>query len=200
MSSASHPYLQQTAWESFRDRVPQLLGMGQRVLDRLTHVQRAVEASDAGADEKRGVAESCSVIRQVVLTAAITAPPDLWLMRHVLGALSGLGLLARLLEGEALYPDCCEVVHDGRASALHPGELDKDLHCLLSRGLVEQYDDGFRIAGHPRVRAVFESVGPLPHGIPSSATGLWRRLFSGEVLNDVELEILLELGQGARRR
>jgi len=200
VSSAGHPYLQQAAWEAFRDRVPHLLGMGQRVLDQLTRLQRGVDASDVGAEEKVGVAGSCAVIRQIVLTAAITAPPDLWLMRHVLGAFSELGLLARLLEGEALYPDSCEVEHDGRAQALHPDELDKDLHFLLSRGLVEQYDEGFRIAGHPRVRAMFESVAPLPPAIPAPATGLWRRLFTGDVLGDSELEILLELGQGARRR
>ena len=200
LSSAGHPYLQQAAWETFRDRVPHLLGMGQRVLDRLAHLQHAVEASGAGAEEKRGVAQSCAVIRQVVLTAAITAPPDLWLMHHVLGAFAGLGLRARLLDGEALHPESCEAELDGRRRALHPGELDKDLQFLLSRGFVEQYDEGFRIAGHPRVRAVFESVAPLPPGVPASATGLWRRLFSGDVLGEVELEILLELGQGARRR
>lgn len=200
VSSAGRPYLQQPAWEAFRDRVPHLLGMGQRVLDAMLQIQRAVEGSDAGADEKRAVGESCAVIRQVVLTAAIAAPPDLWLMRHVLGALGGLGLLARLLEGEALYPDSCEGEHEGRRHPLHPGELDKDLHFLLSRGLVEQYDEGFRIAGHPRVRAVLESVAPLPRAVPASAVSLWRRLFAGDVLGEVEIEILLDLGQGARRR
>src|SRR5262249_7032164 len=77
---------------------------------------------------------------------------------------------------------------------------DKDLLFLLSRGLVEQYDDGFRIAGHPRVLALFASVGPLPARVPASATGLWRRLFAGRVLASDDLEILLDLGQGARRR
>lgn len=200
LSSAGHPYLQQAAWETFRDRVPHLLGMGQRVLDASERLQRAAEQGGASASEQRQVQGSCAVVRQVVLTATITAPPDLWLMRHVLGTFSGLGLLARLLEGEALYPDSCEVELDGRAHALHAGELDKDLHFLLSRGLVEPYDEGFRIAGHPRVRALFASLGPLPDQVPASATGLWRRLFGGAVLPNQELAILLDLGQGARRR
>ena len=200
VSSAGYPYLQQPAWEAFRDHVPHLLGMGQRVLDACTHLARAVEASSATSEDRCDVRQASAVVRQVALTAAITAPPDLWLMRHVLGAFAGLGLLARLLEGQAIYPDSCQVESDGRMHALHHGELDKDLHFLLSRGLVEQYDDGFRIAGHPRVRAVFASVVPLPAHVPASATGSWRGLFAGSVLSNEELEILLDLGQGARRR
>ncbi len=199
VSSAGFPYLQQSAWERFRDRVPHLLGMGQRVLDTCDKLNAAFEASAASAEEKKALSDAAAVVRQVALTAAITAPPDLWLMRHVLGAFSDLGLLRRLLEGEAIYPECCEV-EVGKPRALDPGELDKDLHFLLSRGLVEQYDEGFRIAGHPRVHDLFSRVEPLPGQIPTSVTSLWRRLFTGAVLSNAELEILLDLAQGARRR
>ncbi len=203
ISSAGFRYLQQSAWETFRDRVPHLLGMGQRVLDVCDKLNAAFDGSAASAEEKKALSDASAVVRQVALTAAITAPPDLWLMRHVLGAFAALGLLRRLLEGEALYPECCEVEIDGKTRALDPGELDKDLHFLLSRGLVEQYDEGFRIAGHPRVRDLFFHVGragPVPAQIPASVTRLWRRLFTGAVLSNEELEILLDLGQGARRR
>ena len=52
---------------------------------------------------------------------------------------------------------------------LHEAELDKDLVFLLSRGMVEQYDDGYRIAGHPRVRDIFTRVRPRG-AVPASAT------------------------------
>src|SRR3972149_2213135 len=138
VSSAGFLYLQQTAWETFRDRVPHLLGMGQRVLDVCDKLNAAFEGSAASAEEKKALFDACAVVRQVALTAAITAPPDLWLMRHVLGAFAAIGLLRRLLEGEALYPECCEVEIDGKMRALDPGELEKDLHSLLSRGLAAQ--------------------------------------------------------------
>ncbi len=200
VSSAGFPYLYQGAWETFRDRVPHLLGMGQRVLDACETLTRAFERSSASTDEKRALLEAAAVVRQVALTAAITAPPDLWLLRHVLGAFAALGLLRRLFEGEALYPERCEVKVERKTRALDPDELETDLHFLLSRGLVEQYDEGFRIAGHPRVRDLFSRVGPLPPHAPASATGLWRRLLEGGVVGSMELEVLLDLGQGARRR
>jgi hypothetical protein len=191
VTSAGFPYLQQGAWEWFRDRVPHLFGMGQRVLDACDRLEAAFG---------KGGLPAATVVRQVVLTAAITAPPDLWLLRHVLGAFASLGLLRRLLDGEALYPERCEVSLDGASRTLTADELEKDLLFLLSRGLVEQYDEGYRVAGHPRVRDLFTRTEPLPSHVPASATGLWRRLFEGGVLSNEDLEVLLDLGRGARRR
>src|SRR5262249_44764358 len=79
-------------------------------------------------------------------------------------------------------------------------ELDKDLTFLLSRGMVEQYDDGYRIAGHPRVRDIFTTVRPRPANVPASATGAWRELFADEGLDETTQELLLDLGYGAPRR
>jgi hypothetical protein len=174
--------------------------MGQPVLTAVDAITAAIDESTASEEEKKSVRDSATVVRQVVLTASITAPPDLWLLRHVLGAFAGLGLLRRLVDGEAIYPERCEVELEGKNRLLDAVELDKDLHFLLSRGLVEQYDEGFRVAGHPRVRDLFSRVDPLPAHFPASATGLWRRLFGGEVLANPELEVLLDLGQRARRR
>jgi hypothetical protein len=95
MSSAGWPYLERTAWEQFRDGVPHLLGLGAQLFDLVTAVEAAL---DEGCDPQtaEGVRRASRVVRQVVHTAAITAPPDLWLIRHVLGFFAELGLLERL--------------------------------------------------------------------------------------------------------
>jgi hypothetical protein len=189
-SSAGFPYLAPSAWDFFRDRVPHLFGFGGAVI-------RAAERLGA---KVASVQDGATVVRQVALTAAITAPPDLWLLRHVLGFFAELGLLARLSAGEAIHPEACDVTWEGRKRRLDAAELDKDLTLLLSRAMVEQYDDAYRIAGHPRVRRIFDAVHPLAPGVPASTTAWWRRLFAGEVLDDREIEILLDLGHGAPRR
>lgn len=188
-SSAGWPYLSARAWQQFRDRVPHLFAFGGRVLDA---VDRLAATDGLSPEARREVSDSAAVVRQVVTTAAITAPPDLWLLRLVLGFFAELGLNERLLVGEALVPEDC--------GDLHPGELEKDLLFLLSRGFVDQYDEGFRIAGHPAVRRTLETLGPVPAGLPSSLTGTWRRLFQREVLGAGEQEWLLDLGFGAPRR
>ena len=108
--------------------------MGQRVLDACDGLSAAFESGDALPEDREAIRNATTIVRQVVLTAAITAPPDLWLLRHVLGAFADLGLLGRLSRGDALYPESCSVEIDGKILPLDPEELDKDLHFLLSRG------------------------------------------------------------------
>ncbi len=185
MSTGGFPYLQREAWERFRDTVPHILAMGPTTL-RLA-MQQAAEAE--GRDDAENVARAARVIKQVVYTAAITAPPDLWLLRHVLGAFAELGLLDRLRRGEAIYPESCVV--DG--TPLDATELDTDLRFLLARGIVEQYDNSYRIAGHPRVLDIASRATKSP--FPASITGIWRRFFAGESLTDTERELLVAVGR-----
>ncbi len=190
MSSAGYPYLVRSAWEQLRDGVPLLFGMGGRVLGAVAALESGLEAADLEPQQADGIRRACRVVRQIVNTAAVTAPPGLWLLRLVLGAFSDLGLSARLFRGEAIYPEHCEA----RGRRLSARELEIDLHFLLALGMVEQYDNSYRIAGHPTVRSVLESVGPLPGDVPASATRAWRRLFGGEPLADGDEAALQALG------
>ncbi|HSF15261.1 MAG TPA: hypothetical protein VLK65_06885 [Vicinamibacteria bacterium] len=197
LSSAGFPYLKREAWERFRDTVPHLFAMGLDVLRAVAEIEAAAREIDSHASD--ALKNAAKVARQIVLTAAITAPTDLWLMRHVLGFFRELGLLDRLLDGEAIYPESCNATFRGRKRRLDPRELDIDLHFLLSRGVVEQYDNGFRVAGHPRVSRLLRTIGPL-RTPPGGATRLWRRLFAGDELEPTELEVLLDLAYSASRR
>ncbi len=187
------PFLKREAWEEFRDHVPHLFRDGLRVL----RCVDAIEAAEADAEGNLG--RACQVARQIVRTAAITAPPDLWLLRHVLGFLEELGLLERLLAGDALYPSQCSVLREGVTRALDPRELEADLGFLLARGVVEQYDESYRIAGHPRVRELLERIRPVATYIPISPTSLWRSLFRGETLANSELDALIDLAVSTPR-
>ena len=164
-TTAGYPYLERQAWEQFRDGVPHLFGMGAMVL-RMTK-----ELAHADAE----FADAAKVIQQVVFTATITAPPDLWLLRHVVGAFAELGLSQRLLDGQAIYPEWCQA----KGQVLKASALEVDLHFLLARGLVDQYDNSFRIAGHPEARRIFEQMGPLDHSKPESMTRAWSGAFQG---------------------
>ncbi len=204
LTSSGYPFLEKDAWDALRDRVPVLFRMGLRVLRVVEALERDAATVGLPAATRESLERACRVARQVVLTASITAPPDLWLLRHVLGTFSSLGLLDRLIRGEAIYPSHCEVVIDGRTARLRSDELEKDLHFLLSRGVVEQYEDSYRIAGHPRVRSLLGAVDPAPTGRFAAdvggRSGLWRQLFGGETLEGDALEALLEHASYARPR
>jgi len=191
-TSAGYPFLAREAWETLRDEIAHLFGQGQRVLDACATLEAAIPAGAAGENARRVL----QVVRQVVSTAAVTAPPDLWLLRNLLANLACLGLTRRLLAGDALRPQHCEA----QGARLAPRELEVDLTFLQARGLVESYGDGFRIAGHPRARQILERFGPLEPGLPVSATSLWRRLFRQESLGAEEARALAALGDKPPRR
>lgn len=195
-SSAGYPYLIRSAWERLRDGVPLLFGMGGQVLHGLATLEGELGAAGLDGEQAEAIRRACRVVRQIVNTAAVTAPSGLWLLRLVLGAFSDLGLSARLLQGEAIYPEHCHA--EGRP--LSARELEIDLHFLLALGMVEQYDNSYRVAGHPTVRWVLESVTPLPPEVPASATQAWRRLFGGEPLADGDEAALRTLGHAPPAR
>ena len=106
-SSAGYPYLSRMAWARLRDWIPHTFAEGTTLLDTLDQLV------DAPPDAVR-------VVRQVVLTAAITAPPDLWLVRQVVGHLASEGWLERLATGVERVPEA----------------LEPDITLLMARGYV----------------------------------------------------------------
>lgn len=167
------PYLQRHAWVRFRDWVPHHLDEGARALAsvrRLLDLLDRVGPTDA---ERAGIEDAVRVIRQVVLTAQITAPPDLWLLRHVLGSLRRIGVLDRWARGE--------VVRSTR-------ETEPDLQLLLSRGYLARAGEGYRWGDAPAARDVL-GLQPLPDR-PADLSWRWAEAFSGERRHD---RLLLEL-------
>jgi hypothetical protein len=196
VSSGGHPYLQEAAYERFRDRVPHILAMGPRALAALDTVVRAAEAG--GLD----VSAAAKVVRGCVLTAAITAPSDLWLMRHVVGALRAVGVVERLLAGEAIDPAACDVSLHGERARADARELEADLTLLLSRGWLEPApgrSELFVVASSPRARRGLEALGPTPRW-PAGVSHVWRSAFVGEPVSGEERRALLEIGAQAPRR
>ena len=197
LSTSGYPYLRKAQWDIFRDTIPHLLGMGEQVLTLLSRVEAMLDGVENAPEDVENCRRACRVSRQIVQTAAITAPSDLWLLRHVLGFFSALGLSGRLARGSALYVHACRVQTDDGEFTLDPMELETDLNFLLARGVVEQYEDSYRMAGHPRARALLTQIGPIDH-VPISTTAVWRRVFSCGEVTSAELEMLLHLTASGR--
>ncbi len=198
-SSAGYPYLEPPVYEHFRDRVPHLLGMGQGVLDTLNRIEELASKS-LDSEELEELERGARVVRVCVRTAAVTAPADLWLLRHVLATFSASGMAEKVLAGERLEPTNCEIEVAGRRRRVKPRELQADLSFLLSRGYLQQ-DEALRFVApwHPRARQVLRSV-PARLVAPTDVSRLWQRAFAGEALEADDDALLSELGRTAQRR
>jgi len=182
-SSAGFPYLHRPAFTRLRDWVPHILANGPKVLAAVAQIEKRAAGFDgAEADSLR---QAARVVRQVVNTAAITAPSTLWLLRHVLGALASEGICARLLDGEVITPESCP--------PLRPEELRIDLNLLLGRAYVVRSGDGVRIGEHHTARRVIGEASPLPADLPASLTEQWSAAFSGHGLRTEDALMLREV-------
>jgi hypothetical protein len=168
-SSAGWPYLDEAAFAHLRDRVPHILGMGHRSWRALGELRAAAEeAGGASAD----FLLNAKVVEQVLKTAAVTAPPSLWLARHLLDTLQTEGFAARLLAGERIQP------HE--EAGWVATELEMDLTFLSILGLLRREPGGFRMAEGATAAL---SLPPIPAGVPSGMASLWGRAFAGEPLD-----------------
>lgn len=187
LSSAGFPYLSRRGWLHLRDRVPHVLGMGARAAACLAELEDHVGDRDDVGDFHA----AAQVVRQVLNTASITAPPDLWLLRAVLGNLVDLGLVEGLVEGRVLRP--------AEVPTLRADELDMDL-CLLSvRGLLDRSPGpGFEVASES-ARAVLSSATGVDSRIPAGIAEGWAAAFTGSASAEDQEAIAL-LGQAPPRR
>jgi hypothetical protein len=155
----------------FRDWVPHLFADGLRVWHALDALDEPIRTSAAAA-----------VLRQVLNTAQVTAPPDLWLMRQVVSALDALGLLEPLQRG---------VVVQAGDGDTRPDELRIDLGFLLSRGVLVRQGDGWRAADNRAARSVL-ALRRLPTHWPADLSQRWARALDG---HQRDVPLLLEICQ-----
>ena len=103
--------------------------------------------------ERDSLERAIKVLRSVVLTAGVTAPPDLWLLKQVLSTHKQIQTLDWLLSGNALEPE--EYAQERRLSLK---QLRMDLHFLYSRGYLRKGDSNFLVAHDPSIARVLDSV------------------------------------------
>lgn len=194
LSSAGYPYLPKEAFEHFRDRVPHVLNMGGVVLQALEHLISLCNGL-ASPEQTEDLKRSEKVIRVMLNTACITSPPDLWLLRHVLGALQEVGLLERLLAGERIDPQNCllQFWNQAQPTQANPQELENDLNFLWSRGYLQASNEGYQLASGQRARQVLEKIQPLPPQALTGVAHLWSKVFGNCLITSNEVRMLTEL-------
>ncbi|MCB9795020.1 MAG: hypothetical protein H6741_20155 [Alphaproteobacteria bacterium] len=195
LSSSGYPYLQPSCYHRLRDRVPIILAWGPEVIA-ASEQALALAAPTLAPEALESARRAAQVIAQVVNTAAITAPSDLWLLRLVLSTFDGLGLSQRLLDGERLNP---RELRDAAGRPLLAEELKADLELLRSRRLIFRESDGYGLSGDPSARRALELCRALPDARPAGLSGLWAQAFRGEPLAPEVRATLLELGHSPPR-
>ncbi len=107
--------------------------------------------------ELESIRRAAKVLQTIVFTAGVTAPPDLWVLRHVLSAHRELGILDWLRSGRILDPVVYAEQH-----RLDEHQLCTDLRLLHARGYLSAGDGDFRISPEPGIAAVINGISEIP--------------------------------------
>jgi hypothetical protein len=149
LTSSGFPFLQPSAWHRLRDWVPMLFGDGVACLQARDLVVATARqaAADLDVDTLVDLNRAAAVLGQVVRSAAVCAPSDLWALRAIVSHLAELGVMATLAKNG--------VVRAETTPGIDARELAIDLRFLLSRGVVVRAEGGgHRLAPHRHARAL----------------------------------------------
>jgi hypothetical protein len=186
-SSAGYPYLNAEGFARIRDSVPLLFAEGLQTYRLLDAIEEEVVGLGASPEERESFGRGVRVVRTMIRTTCVTAPPDLWLLRYVLGAYAECGLIDRLLSGERIDPANCAT---GSGGLFSEAELRADLGLLLSRGYLYERQGDLFAARHPRAIRVLQGATPLREEM---LTSKWSALFCGEALYPAVADSYLHL-------
>lgn len=154
LSSADYPYISDESFRLFIETVPHLFQDGESILAWLRHLEKEIPTFvGANPVESESIERAIKVVRTMVFTASVTAPPDLWLARQVLSIHKQLGILDWILEGKVLEPDSF-----AEQRRLNEKQLKIDLHFLHSRGYLSKVDTRFLISGNSKVVEVLKQI------------------------------------------
>ena len=175
ISSAGYPYICDGCFQLFIGQVHHLFEDGETLLSWLNLLEKELCNFDTTADETESLNRAIKVLRTIVFTAGITAPPDLWVLRQVLSAHKQLGTLDWLLSGQPLKPQTFAEMH-----GLNVKQLQIDLHFLHSRGYLSTTATGFLITENKHSDDVFRMVQPLKQEYQANMVGKLTEWFSGK--------------------
>ncbi|CAM2068460.1 hypothetical protein SCOR_24025 [Sulfidibacter corallicola] len=176
MTSKGFPYISEESFQTFVCRVPHLFSNGLAILkwvDGVLHHVRGWE--DLEPCSRDSALRALKVIQNMVYTASITAPSDLWLVRQVLSTHKSLAIVGWLKSGNGLSPEAFAKEHQ-----FNERQLKIDLHFLYSRGYLRLEDGTFFLSEDEAVRQLFAHLTILPKRDRGDMTKLWMRWFAGE--------------------
>lgn len=158
LSSAGYPYISDHSFRILIGQVPHLFGRGQAILEWISELERSLgQLEHLPPAQLESIRRAIEVLRTVVFTASVTAPPDLWVLRHVLSAHRRLGILDWLAAGNILDP----VVY-AREHKLDAQQLRTDLQLLHARGYLNRGDGDYSVVAEPEIAAVLERADQIP--------------------------------------
>ncbi len=140
MSTAGYPFLTESAYRCLIENVSYLFKQGEEALEVLLKLEHLFNSSGliTDPDQHASVQRALAVCRQVIFTANICAPTDLWVLKNILSNWTELGIDVKHL------PEEFSLSNIAQQFDLKEKRIKVDLDFLFSRGLIDRAESLYK--------------------------------------------------------
>ncbi len=175
-SSTGFPYISQGSFRLFLEHVPHLFRDGEALLIWIRRAERRLHSRNQFSEsERRQILRALQVLRNIVYSASVCSPPDLWIIKHVIGLHAQMGLLDPLSGGKSIAMEAVLAEH-----SLNPQHFHSNLSLLHSRGLLTWKQRKYSVADNPQAISVFRNASPIPDRFLTDMTEPLTALLGGK--------------------
>ncbi|WP_141733245.1 hypothetical protein [Oligoflexus tunisiensis] len=181
MSSAGFPTISEISFHLWMTNVPHLFTQGSALLDWLQTIEEGIARTTPPSSQAvESWLRAIKVLETVIQTAAVTAPTDLWLMKHILTSHHRAGIL-KLLQSRKVV--CLQDLASSQGLSIQ--QLRYDFHFLKSRAVVTDADgdDGCALTSHPQIQNLIDAFEPLDPAAPVNWLPLLNQCFAGQTIS-----------------
>ncbi len=188
LDDEGYPLIPFEDFQSFVREIPHLFGDGLAFLDWKEQVERFLaHQHDLPREGVESAQRVLKALETMTFTAAVTAPPDLWLAKQILSVHERLGTLRDLRAGIVIQVESYAQDH-----GMNPLQLEHDLHFLSVRGYLIRTPEGYAQAAYP-ASLILDEVSELPEEFRIDMTAMLNHWFQGEEINRATLQSWLKL-------
>ncbi|MBT7609446.1 MAG: hypothetical protein HN576_06805 [Bacteriovoracaceae bacterium] len=88
IGKSGFPIIEPRGYESFLQNIPHLFKNGQVILNLIKIIRDRIEdIQEISRNECQSVIRVLEILNRVILTSSVTAPPDLWVIRHLISSM-----------------------------------------------------------------------------------------------------------------
>jgi hypothetical protein len=184
LSDAGFPQISDKSFRSFIQHTPHLFTDGLSILEWLDQLSAVINEFELEDEARDSVKRAIKVLQNIVYTAAVTAPTDLWILIHVFSTHQKLGILEWFLDGRTIIPE-----EHAEKYGLDAARLKSDLKFLHVRGYLNKGDGDFSGPLIQEVRDVLSDVPQIEFKLNANIVPILIKWLSGESETDEELLI-----------
>jgi hypothetical protein len=191
VSTSGYPYISHSAFSVFLSDVPHLFTHGRDLLSWLARLEEGLSYTGTFRDnELVSIRRSISVLRNIVYSAGVCSPSDLWILKHILSSHVSIGLVNMFLDGG--FIDREEIAEKLGLNRKH---LLWDLSFLHSRGYLRCRGSRYALEQTFQAADTFHKAEHLPHEFLTDMVELISGVLRGTA-NPQEKEIVRRFYEG----